>query len=238
MSDQKKQDFPEPSDETEPEYIDFSDPAAVKAALAKSFKEYAWPVQGKPVKHKSWKRNKSGKLVPPTARANDRSTSKFKIERVEKILGLLGMGMYFEQACDVASVSSRMVATWIMRGEKEGSGPYWIFARAVGAMAAGVEARCTAVVHKFIHARREFPTKDAADTALRFLAVRFPKRWRSGVDVTSDGKPLPAGGERQLREVTVKFVDATTATQDPQPKQQARDYSEDAVDEAKTIFDA
>jgi hypothetical protein len=241
MSDQKKQDFSassvEKEDEREETYIDFSDPKAVKEALAKAFKEYAWPTcAGLVPTNKSWRR-KGNKLVPPKTRASDKAGSKFKIERLEKILGLLGMGMYFEHACDVASVSSRQVAEWIKRGEKEGKGPYWVFARAVGAMAASVEARCTSVVHKFIHARREFPTKDAADTALRFLAVRFPKRWRTGMDVTSDGKPLQAGGERTLQSVTVKFVDAATATQDPQPKQEARDFSpEEPI--GKTIFDA
>jgi hypothetical protein len=237
MKDQKQ---PEkttpPDDEREDEYVDFASPKAVKAALKEAFKTYAWPEVGCPPRTKSWIRKK-GKLVPRVRVANDRVTSKFKIQRVEKLIALLGMGMYFEQACTIVGVRSRVVLLWIERGEKEGKGPYWIFARAVQQIAAGVEANCAAVVHRFIHAQRAFPTKDAADMALKFLERRFPKRWRAGVDVTTDGKPLPAEGGRGLREITVKFVDAATATQDPQPPEAAEYYDETAP-VTKTIFDA
>ncbi len=225
-------------DETEEEYVDYADPKAVHEALTKAWKEYAWPSTGaipSPGGKVQWERKK-GKLRPKKQTFNEAPTSKFKIPRLEKILAYLAMGLYMEEVCSIVGVTTRNVSLWIARGESEKKGPYWVFARAVLQMSACVEANYVRRIHNFVHAPRLIPSKDAAEMAFKYLERRFPKRWRNGVDVTTNGKDLPSEG-RKLKTLIFKIVDATTATQDPQPVQEQKDYDEKTAAEGKSIFD-
>jgi hypothetical protein len=236
MSEQNKP-KPPPEDEYEAGYVDLLNPAVLHKTLVDAFASYEWPERARPTTSKSWVRRKgSRRLEPRSKNQHDVKTSKFCIERVERILGFLATLMYFDQACEAAGVSSELCYRWVKRGNLEGKGPYWVFAQAVAQLGAAIEGRLLNKVHTFIHAKRVMPSKDAAEVAIKMLQLRFPKRWRPGVDVTTNGKEIGDGGDRKLRTIEVRLVDATTATQDPGNVERKDTYNpEDAVE--KTLFD-
>lgn len=194
----------ETTEDHEGEYIDFSNAGEVDKALTKAFKEYAWPkLLGS--ERKDWVR-RGRRLEPRKKDVSERDTTRFKLERVKKILALSARGFPVYQIAPIVGVTERMIYKWVQRGEKEGQGPYWVFARALEQLCAAYEARLQGVVHAFTFKGGKVPTEAEAEMALKQLTRRFPKQWgQQALDVTSNGKSIN-GGTAKTTKVVISYM--------------------------------
>lgn len=223
-----QQETVKPGDELEDsEYVDFSNGAAVEKALKKAFNEYQWPAYKDQPKDRKWSRDKKGKLHPKVKNVGERRTTMFNFERCSKALALAARAFPIKQIADVIGVQERTIYGWVKRGEQEGKGPFWIFAKALMQLRSAYETRLQSVVHAFTFKGGRTPTEAEAEMALKQLRYRFPNTWgQSTVDVTSGGKPIGDGGK--VSTIAIKFM---------KPGKDGPEMVEPPQSEEKSIFE-
>jgi hypothetical protein len=109
---------------------------------------------------------------PVGARATRRRAgrrSKLTPAAQSRLLDAIRSGSYFEPACRVAGISFQTFRNWLLRGEREKSGPYFDFFEGVKAAEAEAELRAVTLWSKAM-------PKDWR-AAKEFLERRHPSRW-------------------------------------------------------------
>jgi hypothetical protein len=109
------------------------------------------------------------RVATPPARRRAGRRSKLTPAAQRRLLDAIRSGSYYEPACRVAGISFQTFRNWLMRGEREKSGPYFDFFEAVKAAEAEAELRAVTLWSKAM-------PKDWR-AAKEFLERRHPSRW-------------------------------------------------------------
>lgn len=100
--------------------------------------------------------------------------SKFTPAVRSRLVDAIRIGNHYEPACRAAGISFQTFRTWLMRGERDKSGPYFEFFEAVKAAEAEAEVRAVTLWSKAM-------PKDWR-AAKEFLERRHPARWSQRSD--------------------------------------------------------